>query len=320
MLGMLIGKLGRLPGSRIKGVFVLYGILACGFGAVAQADVSADWAALKSYQLEHFQGFSTLAMGHGKSADLRLLNLAKEKLSDVRTERIIRHEETAQGLMTRDRVLFRSGKLRGTAIVVEARPLEPSQYRMWLPALRKVRRFTEPALNDVWAGTQLTYGDIYMRRPSHETHHWQTHEPRPLGCLTDIIKLSPRISERVEHGLSAQGWCAAADRPVVILRSQPQYAGAEYDYRLRTLDAESYAEYRVEFIQNNRVIKRFEKAWYEPDPQHPRQWLWKFWSVWVKSPDGLHESLAWVPEQSVQINPTLKPSLWSDRALRKIKR
>ena len=58
-------------------------------------------------------------------------------------------------------------------------------YSIWLPSLRKIRRHAEPAQNDAWGGSPFTYGDIYLRKPKHETHELIGEERFPK-CLRTL--------------------------------------------------------------------------------------------------------------------------------------
>lgn len=287
-------------------------------------DVDALQAAKRSYEIEHFQGFEQLAVGYEQAPDMRLFSFSGGALSEIATERLLRHEAQTDGLLTLDRVSFHSGKLRGNAILLESKAGQPGKFMMWLPSLRKLRRFAEPALNDVWAGSNLSYGDLYLRRPEHEKHTLLESAESELGCLKDILALASEILQKLPSP-ERKPWCYSAKRAVITLRSEPVYAGAEYAYRLRTLDAISFAEYRAEYFDaQGHKLKQLEKAWYRVTEAPPDQWLWRFWSVRVFADEAVGQdraqSLAWIPVDAIAINPGLPRKLWSERALRKIRR
>ena len=71
-----------------------------------------------------------------------------------------------------DLAIFRSGKLKGTGMLITdyVDDAKSQSYMIWLPALRKIRRFAQPAHDDAWGGSDFTFGDVALRKPFHETH------------------------------------------------------------------------------------------------------------------------------------------------------
>jgi len=71
-----------------------------------------------------------------------------------------------------DLAIFRSGKLKGTGMLItDFEEAGKSQtYEIYIPSIRKVRRFAEPARDDAWGGSDFTFGDVTLRKLDHETH------------------------------------------------------------------------------------------------------------------------------------------------------
>ena len=65
-----------------------------------------------------------------------------------------------------------SGKIKGTGTLYTNYKASDKGdvISLWLLALRKLRRINEPAHDDKWIGSNLTYGELVLRRPEHEIH------------------------------------------------------------------------------------------------------------------------------------------------------
>lgn len=279
----------------------------------------ANHIAGQSYFVEHFYAFDNLLIGYRRLPDMQLLNLGQSKVSEILTERFVSHQPEQKGVKTQDLTIFKSGKIRGTGILVDDYVEDkPMQIRMWMPALRKIRRFSEPALDDIWGGSHLTYGDLYLRRPEHETHQLLTLE-NPPQCLEDASSFTNWTKDYLEKPIKP--WCELSDTRWLLLKSTPVENSPWYDYRLRWIDAESFAEYQVEYFQHERLVKRLQKNWHATGLADPRALLWNFWSVIVFDGDKrVGESLAWISDDSYQWNQSVDARLWSEKSLRQIKR
>jgi hypothetical protein len=216
----------------------------------------------------------------------------------------------------RDLVAFRSGKLRGTGILVTdfSDRQQGRAYAIWLPSLRKVRRFSEPDPAESWGGSNLSYGDIYIRGPEDEAHEL-------LGggtfdeCLGAVVLTE---GERHRHlaGLPAAD-CGARGRPVYRLRSRPHRADLGYDERLVWVDAETFADYRSVYFRAGEVVKRIDKSWRSMGLDDPRAQYWVYW--YARTEGGGQEGMAFVAPDAVRWNGDMDPDLWTERSLRRIR-
>lgn len=271
------------------------------------------------YFVDHFYAFDNLLIGHDKRPMMQLFSYSGKSVSQIATRRMITHQPGKPELKTQDLVIFRSGKLKGTGMLVDDFKVpKPMLVKMWLPSLRKIRRFSEPDLDDIWGGSHLTYGDLYLRRPIHEQHELVTNDSDGF-CLSDLESMKTWIGERLEAELSA--WCDISQSTLLLLKSTPIETSPHYDYRLRWIDPESFAEYQVEYFKGDERVKRIQKNWHSSGLDDPRAQIWNFWSVRVFE-DGktVGESLAWVDDQAYQWNIPIDPKQWSERSLRKIRR
>jgi hypothetical protein len=220
-----------------------------------------------------------------------------------------------------DLAIFRSGKLDGTGILITDY-LDPNRsqlYTLWLPVMRKTRRFAEPNHNEVWGGSVFTYGDIYLRRPQDETHTLLGTETfqdclRALVLHTDEhTRWTQTVKDMMHEDCTAQG------RMVYKVKSAPVREEWWYDERVVYIDMQTFADYRSEYFKNGAPVKTLDKAWYAlEDEADPRALAWRYW--YAKDVETQNEGMAVVPPDVVRWNQDVNPSLWSERTLRRIKR
>ena len=107
---------------------------------------SAAEIALQVEYVNHFRAVRNLTYGTGKTR-MVLLDRAAGQTPKVNTLQRYRNTDYQEGeVAAKDLVIFRSGKMRGTGILVTdyRDPDRGSSYSIWLPSLRKIRRFAEP--------------------------------------------------------------------------------------------------------------------------------------------------------------------------------
>ncbi len=274
----------------------------------------------RGWAVEHFRGFEQLLIGYRDRPDMVLLSRGTRSTTRIASERLINLRPANPKLEAQDLVLFKSGKLRGTGILVDDYgPGKPMQIRMWLPALRKVRRFSEPDPDDIWGGSHLTYGDLYLRRPDDESHRRVQAGAFP-ECLRDAADIGRWADQRLDTRL--EPWCGLRGKRLWWVESRPLRPSPRYDRRLRLIDADSGAEYQSEYYLDGRLVKRLQKNWQSLSGSGPDRPLWTFWSVKVFDPAGRveAESLAWVPPEAYEWDRRLSPKSWSEKTLRRIRR
>ena len=281
--------------------------------------LSAEEIATQVYFVDHFYSFENITMGYRSANDMLLLSYSDNDLKEIKSERMITHQPQNAMLKTQDLVIFKSGKLRGTGILVDDFQAGQSmQVRMWLPALRKIRRFSEPDQDDVWGGSQLSYGDLYLRRPEHETHQFVTPETAP-DCLDDIRYFKVWAADYQDYSFA--NWCAVELQSSLFIKSTPVSDSPHYDYRIRMINPLSFAEYQVKYFKNGSLVKRLQKNWHASGENDRRALIWNFWTVLVFNQDKLvSQSVALLNDADYQWNQSLPPDLWSEASLRKIRR
>ena len=269
------------------------------------------------YFVNHFYAFDILEIDGARDKLLKIINYQPgSKPKQMSASRFVNHRLSNPGIKTRDLVIFSSGKVKGTGILATDYQQDGKSMgiSIWLPALRKIRRFSEPAHEDIWAGSILTFGDIYLRRPEHETHELLGEEP--LEHCLDSMQVP--LQDRDEKPLLVEPDCSVKGRSVYLLKSTHKKQNWWYDYRLRWVDKESFTEYQVHYFRDDKKIKIMTKSWYAAETGDPRARIWRWW--YARSEESGQQGIAIIPAESVQINTGRNERFWSESTLRKIHR
>lgn len=286
---------------------------------LAYPDTPADAGELarQVYFVNHFLGVDNIAFGRVDDAITVFANRAPGRKALFNTaERYLNNDYSGGPKASMDLAVFRSGRLKGTGILVSLfrDPERSPEIALWLPALRKVRRITSPALDDRWPGTDLTYGDIYLRRPGHERHELLGAETfgQCLGRM-DLVDESGS-AHRAEVPEDA---CVHRDRKVYRLKSDTRFKNWWYDYRVRYVDTVSFADYRGEYYKDGRLIKTIDKDWRGMGLADPRAQYIRL--IYSRSDTG-HESMVAIPREVITWNTDMPDRFWSIKTLRGLKR
>ena len=284
--------------------------------APAAAPDAADIAREVDY-VNRFAAVRNVSYG-GREAPVVVLDLAASGRLIVNTfERWRRNDYAAGEVGARDLVIFRSGNLRGTGILVTdyRDPAKGRAYAIWLPSLRKVRRFAEPDPADSWGNSNLTYGDIYTRRPEDEAHELLGRET--FGQCLGVLQLAEGQRDR-HTAWMPEADCSVRGREVYHLRSRPYRADLGYDMRETWIDAETFADYRSVYYRDGETLKVIDKSWRPMGTDDPRAQYWVYW--YARTEASGQQGMAFVPPDEVRWDTDLDPDLWSERTLRQIRR
>jgi hypothetical protein len=305
----------------LKSAPLLIAILICGLGltAVARGAELLD-GNLIARNVEHVNRFHAVRnISYGKAKyHLTLVRRLPGQAPRINTLERQRKNDYGPGeVAARDRVVFHSGQLRGTGILVtDYEDLQRgSSYVVWLPNLRKLRRFTQPDPSDAWGGSNFTYGDVYLRRAHDETHELLAQEPFP-DCL-GALQLPAGEHTRYTKGMPEPS-CTPRGRMTYKLKSRPREADTAYDYRIVWVDRETFADYRSEFYKDGRLLKRIDKDWHSMDLDDPRGLFWSYW--YAISPGDGNQGMAFIDPRAVSWNDDLHADVWSESNLRRSKR
>ncbi len=248
----------------------------------------------------------------------RLINRrAGRKASVHQFESYINNDYPKGVVQQKQLAVFKTGKLKGTGILIthykqaQRSPL----LQIWLPKLRKVRRFSAPQADEFWHGSNLTYGEVFLRQVDDESH-------KLLGtsifaqCLKSLI-LPANEQTRLSKNLPP-AQCSHKNKLVYQLKSTPKSSNTWYDYHISFIDTVSFALYRTHYYKNEQLIKVVDIDWQSLQLDDPRSVYPAY--LYAKSYQDNSESLFIVPRETVFWNANIKAGFWSESSLRKIKR
>ncbi|MEJ2621297.1 MAG: outer membrane lipoprotein-sorting protein [Candidatus Thiodiazotropha sp.] len=285
-------------------------------------ELTADDIADQVYYANHFYSFDNFSIKRrGKTLSVLVNKTANDNAKITTVERHLNNNYGDQdSIQSRDLAIFHSGKLRGTGMLVtEYRDEQKNKdYMAWLPRLRKIRRFAQPAHEDDWGGSVFTFGDVMLRKPSDETHKILG-KKKMRTCLGIIDSLEGKVQHNA--GRIPERSCRHQGKEVYGLKSTSLFEDWWYDYRISYVDTKSFADYRTLYYKNDELIKVIDRDWglVNSDGEgDPRALFWKYW-YGLDLTTG-KESLAIVPKKVVNFNTNLRNKFWTERTLRKIKR
>lgn len=279
---------------------------------------SADEVAAQTYFVNHFYAFDNYGIGK-KSKEITALIL-RTKGSNPLTltlERYLNNKPNKAGVNAQDLAIFRSGKLKGTGMLItDFSDANKSQsYEIFIPSIRKVRRFAQPARDDAWGGSDFTFGDVTLRKPKHESHELLG-TAKFSGCLSVMQDIK---RNKYTQNSNIQADCSADGKQVYKLKSTAKNANWWYDHRISYIDAKTFADYRTDYFKAGNKIKTIDRSWVSASLDDPRASYWGYW--YGKTYATGHETLAFIPSKVTKVNHKYnKANLWSTKTLRKIPR
>lgn len=282
-------------------------------------DLTADQIIDQVYYVNHFYSMKNYAIvKDGKSITVLVNKVKGKKPSTVTLERFLNNNYSDGVVKARDLAIFRSGKLKGTGMLITdyVDDAKTQSYMIWLPALRKIRRFAQPAHDDSWGGTDFTFGDVSLRKPQHETHELMGKETFNdcLGAVDVPENQRSRYTKKLP-----EGYCGAKGKEVYKVKSKTKFQNWWYDERVSYVDASSFADYRTDYFKGGEKIKVIDRNWQPVDGiDDPRAQRWGYWYGMTLATG--HETWAVIPETATRTNGDFEDSLWSEQTLRKIKR
>ena len=280
------------------------------------------------YYVNHFLGFTNYSIQKNKKTITVIVKRSEGKKPLTETvERYLNNDYDDGKINSRDLAIFRAGKMKGTGMLITdyTDDAKSQEYLLWLPALRKVRRFAQPAHDDAWGGTDYTFGDVTLRKPMHETHELLGSEifgktvramEIPAAEQTRRTKKLPKATDEFKNA------------EVYKVKSTTKFPDWWYDYRITYIDTNTFADYRTEYFKNGEQMKFLDKNWQAIKGQKdPRALRWYMW--YGKNLKTNHDSLAFIPEVVTSFNDDKfkvggkkysPKKLWSKKTLTKIKR
>jgi len=283
--------------------------------------LTADQIMDQVYFVNHFYGFKNYAIIDKDDKITVLVIKGEGKTPTTNTlERYLNNEyPDGDAIKAEDLAIFRSGKLKGTGMLITdfQDDAKSQSYMIWLPALRKIRRFAEPAHDDAWGGSDFTFGDVTLRKPTHETHELLGKETFN-DCL-GYMAIADDEQTRYTKDLPKSGSCSPKGKEVYKLKSTTKFENWWYDYRITYVDAKSFADYRSEYFKNGEQVKVIDRDWVPlGTSDDPRAVGWGYW--YGKTLATGNQTWAVIPAGVSQVDQTYDANWWSESTLRKIKR
>ncbi|MEJ2426317.1 MAG: outer membrane lipoprotein-sorting protein [Candidatus Thiodiazotropha sp.] len=208
--------------------------------------------------------------------------------------------------------ILTSGKTKGTGVLFTRYrdAARGASIAIWLPALRKIRRINEPSHEDVWFGTNLTYGELVLRTPDDEVHELLG-EGRLEGCL-DTMVLEPWEKNRYTRHLPGPQ-CAHIGKPIYRLKSSTKFKNWWYDYHISEIDRKTFALYRTVYYKDGVKVKSVSIDWQSLDQPDPRIAYPRY--IYAISHDDGKDSMVYVPRGTITLNVELADNFWSEDTL-----
>jgi hypothetical protein len=284
-------------------------------------NLTADQVMDQVYFVNHFYGFKNYAITQ-QDRDITVLVIKGEgKTPTTNTlERYLNNDYPSDdAVKAQDLAIFRSGKLKGTGMLITdyQDDAKSQSYMIWLPALRKIRRFAQPAHDDAWGGSDFTFGDVALRKPFHETHELLGKETFN-DCL-GYIEIGDDEQTRYTKDLPKAGSCDHKGKEVYKVKSTTKFENWWYDDRVSYIDAKTFADYRTEYFKGGEKIKVIDRDWVSlGKSDDPRTVGWGYW--YGKTLSTGNQTWAVIPANVNVVDGAYDDDWWSEKTLRKIKR
>jgi hypothetical protein len=282
--------------------------------------LTADQIMDQVYFVNHFYAFKNYAITD-KDDEITVLVIKSEGRTPTTNtlERYLNNDYSDGAIKAQDLAIFRSGKLKGTGMLITdyEDDAKSQSYMIWLPALRKIRRFAEPAHDDAWGGSDFTFGDVALRKPFHETHELLGKETFN-DCL-GYIEIADDEQTRFTTGLPKAGSCDHKGKEVYKVKSTTKFENWWYDDRVSYIDAKTFADYRTEYFKGGDMVKVIDRDWVSlGKSDDPRALGWGYW--YGKTLATGNQTWAVIPPKVNQVDASYDSDWWSEATLRKIKR
>ena len=286
--------------------------------AYPSGSLSANDIAEQNYFVNHFYSFDNYGIGSkGEEITALILRAKDSNPLTLTLERMLNNSPTADGVNAQDLAIFRSGKLQGTGMLITdfSDQAKSQTYEIFIPSIRKVRRFAEPARDDAWGGSDFTFGDVTLRKPKHESHELlgKATFSGCLGIMKDVERNKYTQDAKIEADCSVDG------KEVYKLKSTANDANWWYDNRVSYIDAKTFADYRTEYFKGGKQVKTIDRSWVSAGIDDPRGSYWGY-GYGTTLATG-HETMAFIPRSVTKVNHKYEnDNLWSTRTLKKMPR
>lgn len=303
--------------NSMKSFLILLSVLATGVATASIKDLAypsseptAQEIAQQNQYVDKFYGLSKMPTAYQPAGRAVLLTgKIQGRMYSTFVERYI-NTNTSDAFFSKELSIFLSGKYKAMAFLISDFSDDRSpMFQVWRPDLRKVRRMPTPTFDDRWGGSDFTWGEMLLQRPEFEQHETvaqqifnrclSTMQTRDLGQWGSKL---PKAS------------CHQKERPVYLIKSTPTVSFInEYDYRVRFIDAQTYADYRTEYYKDGQLIRFVEKNWGPMGMPDPRIQGWNY--MYGQDLRNNHESVFIQLDRNTSQRPQ-DNRFWSDATLR----
>ena len=274
------------------------------------AKLTADQIIDQVYFLNHFYGFKNYSIESLGSKDVTVI-VNRTEGDNPRTMTVTRHINNNYDdgkIRQRDIAFFGSGKLKATGFLITDYEDESKtqSYMIYLPALRKIRRFAQPA------------HDVALRKTEHEDHELLGEET--FTFCSGFMDIPRNQRNRYTRGLPESEPCEHKGKTVYKVKSTTKFKNWWYDNRISYVDTTTFGDYRTEYFKNGDMVKFIDRDWGELSAEFkdPRKLFWKSW--YGKDVVTGKETWAYIPRGVVRYNTDKPNGYWSPRTLTKLKR
>ena len=168
-----------VPGRRkgIVSLIVTLGLMATTTAAISAVtkdlkiptgEITAEQLAEQVYFANHFYSFKNFSIeSDGDTMTVMVSRTDDGDTTYTGLERHLNNDYDDNSIKARDLAIFHSGKNRGMGMLITdfVDDDKSQSYMVWLPQLRKVRRFAQPKHEENWGGSVFTFGDVNLRKP-----------------------------------------------------------------------------------------------------------------------------------------------------------
>jgi len=279
---------------------------------------TADQVIDQVYYVNHFYPFTNYGIGReGKNTITTFILRPKGKKPLTMTlERYLNNDYSDGVYNAKDFAVFRSGKLKNLAFLITdyVDPAKTQQFEIFIPSIRKIRRFAQPARDDAWGGADFTFGDVALRKPHHETHELLPNE-KYSGCIPSMdLPKNERNKYTKKQNITPD--CSIDGTDLYVVKSTAKDANWWYDYRISYVDTKRFVDYKTTYFKNGEHIKTINRSWHSAGLDDPRGNYWAYW--YGKTLTTGHESMAFVPKSATRVNKDYKKKIWTTKLLKKI--
>jgi hypothetical protein len=261
--------------------------------------------------------FAKNMMIEGKKND-RIVAFRRAKgkcLYSVQVDRYL-NNDTPNDIASLDMIIFRSGKLRGMGVLAKefVDVSRGDHYMVWLPALRKVRRFARPTDDGGLAEADIAFLEEAKLR------HFEDEIYELLGTKEQTFRLGfLPVGEKNRYASRIPKVSVTMTKKVHIVKSSTVFSDHWYDYHISYIDPVSFINYKSIYYKNDQKIKVVDRHWKKVETlDDQRAFFWNYWFSHDLQTDAM--SMTYIPHNKVKVNQKMKPSFWSIRRLQKIKR